>query len=192
MSMDSELSVRILKKSIPLFIEKGYEQVRVDEICEACHITKPTFYRFAGSKGELIQAYYNQILKELLEDWDVFRMPNPWTQVISRLSLLLSLVMQDGVDLCKNLLMQDLAGGAAKTILASDDLYQRILGEVKLALDQDILDCQVPAETVAKTMIVAMVGAIAQWVITKGRQDAISDFVDAMILYCRPRRWTGD
>jgi AcrR family transcriptional regulator len=46
----------ILKTTISLFAERGYEATGIAELCEASGITKPTLYHYYGSKRGLLDA----------------------------------------------------------------------------------------------------------------------------------------
>lgn len=58
----------IVEKAASLFLERGYNNVTVNDICQVCGITKPTFYKHAGSKEELILDLYDQTVWKLVTD----------------------------------------------------------------------------------------------------------------------------
>lgn len=58
----------ISQKALKLFSEQGYNNVTVNDICDECGITKPTFYKYAGSKDELILDLYDVTIHELITD----------------------------------------------------------------------------------------------------------------------------
>ena len=41
-------------------------KVRVNQICEHCDITKPTFYKYVNSKDDLILNLYDQTISNIL------------------------------------------------------------------------------------------------------------------------------
>ena len=43
-------------------------KVRVNQICEHCNITKPTFYKYVNSKDDLILNLYDQTISNILGD----------------------------------------------------------------------------------------------------------------------------
>ena len=51
----------ISAQALRLFQERGYENVTDQDICDACEITKPTFYRYVPSKEELVLEVYDDI-----------------------------------------------------------------------------------------------------------------------------------
>ena len=56
----------IKKQALSLFRERGYQQVTIVDICDACQITKPTFYKYAGSKEELVLDLYDATICDIL------------------------------------------------------------------------------------------------------------------------------
>ncbi len=58
----------IKQKALELFLEQGYNNVTVMDICNACGITKPTFYKHAGSKEELVLDLYDTTVNDILKN----------------------------------------------------------------------------------------------------------------------------
>lgn len=52
----------IINTSCNLFIEKGYRNVSVNEICSACSITKPTLYYHFKSKEDILYEYFRTLV----------------------------------------------------------------------------------------------------------------------------------
>ncbi|HEY8891704.1 MAG TPA: TetR/AcrR family transcriptional regulator [Clostridium sp.] len=50
---------RIIQGALPLFREKGFDAVTIQDICGAASINKHTFYYHFKSKDELLEDYYN-------------------------------------------------------------------------------------------------------------------------------------
>ena len=44
--------------ALKLFKRHGFDAVKVQDICDACHTTKPTFYHYVASKDDLVLGYY--------------------------------------------------------------------------------------------------------------------------------------
>lgn len=55
----------ILKKSLILFSEEGYDNVGIQKIVNNCNITKPTLYYYFGSKEGLLE----ELIKNHLSDF---------------------------------------------------------------------------------------------------------------------------
>lgn len=64
--MANERQRQIQDTAIDLFRKKGFDATSVQDICDACGITKPTFYKYVRSKEELLRHFYDQATEELL------------------------------------------------------------------------------------------------------------------------------
>lgn len=53
----------IINTSCNLFMEKGYKNVSVNEICSACSITKPTLYYHFKSKEDILYEYFRSLIQ---------------------------------------------------------------------------------------------------------------------------------
>lgn len=62
MAVDKKLILnQIYSTSIQLFMDKGFDNISVNEICRNVGITKPTFYRYVNSKDDILANYYFNI-----------------------------------------------------------------------------------------------------------------------------------
>ncbi|MCF0259382.1 MAG: TetR/AcrR family transcriptional regulator [Erysipelotrichaceae bacterium] len=50
----------IVNTAFQLFQLRGYEQVSVLDICQACQITKPTFYKYVSSKQNILLSLFKR------------------------------------------------------------------------------------------------------------------------------------
>lgn len=66
MKMITEYDIK--QKALELFLEQGYNNVTVMDICNACGITKPTFYKHVGSKEELVLDLYDTTVNDILKN----------------------------------------------------------------------------------------------------------------------------
>ena len=57
----------IIKTGFRLFQEKGYDNVSMDDICQACQLTKATFYKYVDSTENILHYHFQQITEELIE-----------------------------------------------------------------------------------------------------------------------------
>lgn len=60
---------QIVDTSLTMFREKGFDKTSVMDICNACQITKPTFYKYVNSKEELLRHYYDRRWKPCCRPW---------------------------------------------------------------------------------------------------------------------------
>jgi len=59
---------KIMEKALEAFALKGYENIGVQEICNASGITKPTLYHYFGSKTGLLIEIMTEYSKRLVRD----------------------------------------------------------------------------------------------------------------------------
>ena len=57
----------IMEKALEAFAMKGYENIGVQQICEASGITKPTLYHYFGSKTGLLTEIMTEYSKRLVK-----------------------------------------------------------------------------------------------------------------------------
>lgn len=65
--MYKDLKNTIINTSYKLFMENGYDQTTVNDICATCSITKTTFYRYIDSKEELLSFFFDEINEKIDE-----------------------------------------------------------------------------------------------------------------------------
>ena len=65
--MYKDLKNNIINTSYQSFMENGYAQTTVNDICKACSITKTTFYRYIDSKEELLSYFFDDINERIDE-----------------------------------------------------------------------------------------------------------------------------
>ena len=56
----------IIRTGFQLFQEKGYDNVSMDDVCQACQLTKATFYKYVDSKENILQYHFHKITEELI------------------------------------------------------------------------------------------------------------------------------
>ena len=58
----------IKQEMVGLIQEKGYQNVTIMDICQRCGITRPTFYKYAGSREELLLDVYDDVVDKIFQD----------------------------------------------------------------------------------------------------------------------------
>jgi AcrR family transcriptional regulator len=63
-SLESDQGMRehILSSAAQLFMERGFSNVSIRDICDRCDVTPPTIYHYFGSKDRLFQAVIRKTL----------------------------------------------------------------------------------------------------------------------------------
>lgn len=94
--------------ALKLFHERGFDAVKVQDICAVCGITKPTFYHYVPSKDDVLLRYYEEAI-DIVETHVAGTDPNgPVSQLIGAYLALIDECERIGPDLlsritCSNL-----------------------------------------------------------------------------------------
>lgn len=64
--MENPIKQRIIDQAIVLFRTNNPQHVSVSEICQACNITRPTFYKYFKNKDALF-AYFYRYMGDIIE-----------------------------------------------------------------------------------------------------------------------------
>jgi TetR/AcrR family transcriptional regulator len=83
---------RIKASSLQLFVERGYEAVGVQELCDSSGVTKPTLYHHFGSKRGLLDSLCLDLRDVLAPAVDSIGVLRDLTSVLTQLSEQLFLV----------------------------------------------------------------------------------------------------
>ena len=99
----------IKKQSLQLFLEKGYNNVTVNDICTAIGITKPTFYKYIGAKEDLILDLYDSTIQNLLADtYNFIKADTHYEQLLFVFKHLIEDTTKYGSDLFSQMLISNL------------------------------------------------------------------------------------
>ncbi|MBF0579049.1 TetR/AcrR family transcriptional regulator [Erysipelotrichaceae bacterium RD49] len=95
---------QIYQNSRDLFLRKGYDAVKVDEICASVGITKPTFYAFKINKRDLLIHAYQAPEKEEIKNPDQMSDDQIHREIFRILDLVTDQIFKNGPDLLRDLL----------------------------------------------------------------------------------------
>ncbi len=99
----------IQSTAIRLFKEKGYDNVSINEIAEACEITKAGFYYHFKSKDELISGYYNNIYQKMPDNFlDALMLKSNVEKLWFFLSLYIDYTVHNGSDILSQIFKSNL------------------------------------------------------------------------------------
>lgn len=174
----------IIKKSYELLKNKRFNELSVNEICEYCHITKPTFYKYIGNKDNLLTYYYNTVINDyasvaltlLAED-------NYWKQIYAGFEIILNWSSQFGHDLYSQLFITNLKSNRgtfnfdtelAKVMITLYSKAQQA-GQIRNASDPEAL---------YTNCIHLSMGYGVNWCITGGKFDLANEFHKALENVC--------
>src|SRR5690554_6475730 len=100
---------KIFRTATRLFKEKGFNNVTVNDICDACEITKPTFYYHLRSKQDIILHYYDHVIENLTPVLiQMLDTSSHWEQILLLFDNLVGNIMELGSDINSQLLIINL------------------------------------------------------------------------------------
>lgn len=107
--MSKSLREEIISTSYRMFKEKGYDNVKINDICKELNISKPTFYNHVKSKDELLQIFYSDIETEMSKRIiEIIGQENYWKQILTAFQIVLSHSAEFGHDLYSQLFISNL------------------------------------------------------------------------------------
>lgn len=99
----------IITTALGLFKEFGYDKVTLNQICDACGITKPIFYYHLSSKEEIVSNFFNEVTASLTKLLvDVVAAKSYWEQVMALFEGLVDSTDKIGFDLLGQLMIMNL------------------------------------------------------------------------------------
>ena len=99
----------ITEVALDLFLKEGFNNVTVNQICEHCDITKPTFYKYVNSKDDLILNLYDQTISNILGDtYHLLQADSHFEQLLMIFNALIQETKRFGSDLFSHMLIANL------------------------------------------------------------------------------------
>ena len=99
----------IIERANELFQQKGYENVTIIDICEACEISKTTFYYHLKSKEEIILRFYDQVTHDIsVHLLSMLSKDNYFEQLLSGFYSLIDASSKFGPDFFSQMLISNL------------------------------------------------------------------------------------
>ena len=106
---EHETKRMIMNTALQLFKRQGYDQVTVQNICDACGITKTTFYYHLSSKAEIVSDYYKPVTTLLAQKMaGVLAAGNYWEQFMAIFYQLVDTSEEIGYDLLGQLFIMNI------------------------------------------------------------------------------------
>ncbi len=171
---------QIIKTSYKLFMEKGYDNVSINDICNACNITKPTFYNWIGAKDELLSTFYNDLTGNISNKiLELAKADNFYEQIWICFKSILEWSLHFGQDLYSQLFISNLKKNK-QTFKLNNTLAETMTVLIKKAQQSgQILNKSNPQELYSSSVYLS-IGYGVMWCINKGSFDLLSEFRSAL------------
>ena len=162
--------------TIELIRNKGYANVTINDICNACSITKPTFYKYAGSKDELILDLYDTTIKELVSDPYYFiGSDSSLDQLLYIFSKLINDTITFGSDLFSHMIISNLQENRHSFDMRNH-LTEICVLIIKKAQEKSEIQNTNSPEILYNVLAHLFTGHEVKWCISKGKSKDFEDF----------------
>ena len=99
----------ISQTAVQLFLDKGYNNVTIQDICNELHITKPTLYKYVNNKEDLILDLYDSTIDHLVKDtYKLVDSDSHYQQLLIVFSTLIKDTKKYGYDLFSQMFIANL------------------------------------------------------------------------------------
>ncbi|WP_312048035.1 TetR/AcrR family transcriptional regulator [Anaerotignum sp.] len=171
----------ILVKSIELFKKNGFDHVTINEICEACNITKRTFYYHYQSKNTLLLNYFSLVdenIEAAIRDVDNEK---TWLDKCWKLKKIFICGIADlNTDIVKNLIKIDMEQQNKMFSFKLNNfdpnltkLRQSVIEYTYKAQEEGEIDSTASAEDLSYCFASAFLGLAVNWSSTGGEFDLV-------------------
>ena len=172
----------ITEIAIDLFLEKGYDNVTIQDICKKASITKPTFYSYIGSKDDLIIDLYDTSIKDILGDsYHFLTIESGYEQLVYIFSKLLKDTQKYGSDILSHMLTANLKEDRGSFELRKNLTDMSVVILAKAQKNGDILNQSDPVKLYT-ALAYLFSGYEMMWCIKDGQSEFSKDFFESFNL----------
>ncbi len=165
----------IIEKANQLYRERGYRNVTVIDICEACNISKTTFYYHLTSKEDTILNFYDSLTHNISQHLiSILSKDNYWEQLLSCFESLIKEDKKYGTDFFSQMLISNL-----KKDYGSYELRSELTNIAVMIIEKGQAAGQIRNKSDAKSLYIAsayaFLGYEVTWSIKKGNFDWLEE-----------------
>jgi len=170
----------IIDTACELFMQKGYNAVTVQEICNACNVTKPTFYYHLRSKEEIILNIYDPIVKNLTGHLlNALLADNYWEQLMVIFESLVQESVKFGIDVHRQLFISNLNNDYGSFDFR-EELTRVAINLIEKAQQAGQIRNQSPADVLYQASAYAFLGYELTWSMKGDAFDGFKNIRSAM------------
>lgn len=172
-TMKEQTNERIISTAYKLFVEQGYDNVTINDICKACGIVKSTFYYNLKSKEDIIADLYGDICELLYNNVaNLMNSGSYWEQLWKCFEAIIKFSIDIGADLNGQCLKINITNDIG-TYNLKEPLAQIAIPIVKKAQEAGQIRNQSPAEDLYRASVFTIYGYDLMWSIKKGSFDKL-------------------
>lgn len=159
----------ISETAVALFKERGYNDVKVKEICKAANISIGTFYHYFSSKDTIIDEAYKIVDERLFECLDKKEFNSPIEKILGILEQS-ALIMQEelGRVLMIESYYQVISSKPNYSFSRKRKLYLTLVDTIKEGIEQEYFKKQTDPHEIAEACLRVGRGDIIDWCLRDG------------------------
>ncbi|MCC6755992.1 MAG: TetR/AcrR family transcriptional regulator [Solirubrobacterales bacterium] len=170
----------IINTACDLFMQRGYNAVTVQDICNACGITKTTFYYHLDSKEAIILDIYDPIVQNLTHHLvDILLAEQYWEQLMMIFEALVKESAKYGVEVLRQLFVSNLNKDSGSFDFR-DELTRVAVGLVEKAQQAGQIRNQSPAAALYSASAYAFLGYEVTWCMKGDRFEGFHNLRSAL------------
>lgn len=159
-----ETRLKILDAALSLMAERGYDGVKVEEICARADVANATFFLHFSTKASLISAFNEQVSQKVAERLEGFDLP-----AIDKLELLRALMLDEWSrhsELLRAIVREAAAQDASGLAASSSSLVSLVSGIVAEGQASGELSNGFDHDLVAQCLVSTWRATTLQWAAT--------------------------
>lgn len=159
-----ETRLKILDAALTLMAERGYDGVRVEEICEQADVANATFFLHFPTKAALISAFNEQVSQKIADRLEGFDLP-----AIDKLELLRALMLDEWSrhsELLRAIVKEAAAQDAASLADSGSSLISLVSKIVEEGQQSGEFTTEFDAGLVAQCLVSTWRATTLQWAAT--------------------------
>ena len=167
----------ISQTAVQLFLDKGYNNVTIQDICNELNITKPTLYKYISNKEDLILDLYDSTIDHLVKDtYKLVDSDSHYQQLLIVFSTLIKDTKKYGYDLFSQMFIANLKENRHSFDMR-DNLTKLCIIIIKKAQEQKEIHILSNPEILYQALAHAFTGHEALWCIKKEENISMNDDV---------------
>jgi AcrR family transcriptional regulator len=165
---------RIREKALELFSKKSFEEVTLNEICEASGVNKHTFYYYFKSKDDLLKKYYKIPYKVTSNDLTTILNADSYVEQLWLLNKnYIDFVVDSGVNIMKQIIIKNLSKdvGTFKISDEKKEIFKLQRSIIEKAQASGQIRNKAEAKTLIFLFIQSMHANVFLWIMRNGQFD---------------------
>lgn len=162
----------IYDTAIDLFIKKGYENVKIEEITNTANVAKGTFYIYYDSKKHLLYHTFDQLDEIYTEAYEKVRHINTFEELlVSFLASAYQSINNMGKEIAKALYYNSVLEKSPKLLSNNRSLFQIIRKIVKVGIATGELSSKYSEDFYLESIKAQIIGIDYLWIVSPDNID---------------------